>query len=171
MISRPGDCRAALGLSRMYARLLAVGLTLLLLAGQASAQGADAGQYRSAGGLAVYIGLMPASLVKGHASAQAERRMHGGARGGRHEYHLVAAVFDEGSGARISDARVSARIAGLGLAGGWTRLEPMQIAGTTTYGAFVTFRGADRYTIHLEIDRGGSGSPVRMRFPFEHGRR
>lgn len=158
-----------LGMPRTYVRLLALCFTLLLLLGQARAQGADADQYRSAEGLAVYIGLMPASLVKGHAPPHPERTMHGGPHGGTHEYHLIAAVFDATSGARISDAKVSARIAGLGLAGDRTRFEPMQIAGTTTYGAFVTFPGADRYTIQLEIDR-RSGSPVRVSFPFEYRR-
>src|SRR4051794_23124619 len=69
------------------------------------------------GGLAVYIGLVPAEIVRGHPADYPERTMHGGPRphGGEHEYHLVAAVFDAATADRVSDARVSARIAGLGL--------------------------------------------------------
>jgi hypothetical protein len=157
--------------------VLAIAVSAFSLPGQTQApQGADAGQYRTVDGVAVYLGLMPAAIVRGHPSGHPERTMHGGppAHAGppaaTHDYHLVAALFDAATGARISDALVSARIAGLGLGGNWTRLEPMQIADTITYGAFVTLPGADRYTIRLEIQRSGSARPVQVDFMYDHRR-
>ena len=141
-----------------------VGLTYV-----AAGQNADPGQYRVARGLAVYIGLVPSGIVRGHLPTHPERTMHGGPTYGSHDYHLVAAAFDAATGARVSDAKVSAGIAGLGLGAKWTRLEPMQMAGAMSYGAFVTFPGADRYTIQIEIVRDGS-DPVRLDFPYQHGR-
>jgi hypothetical protein len=55
--------------------------------------------------------------------------MHGHVPKGPHEYHLVAAVFDAATGARVSDAAVTAEVSGLGLSGSKRKLEPMQIAG------------------------------------------
>jgi hypothetical protein len=48
--------------------------------------------------------------------------MHGGAPGGSHDYHLVTAIFDAASAARVSDATVIAKVSGLGLSGRrWSR--------------------------------------------------
>jgi len=95
--------------------------------------------------------------------------MHGGVDGGRHEYHLVVALFDATTGSRIEDAKVAARISGLGHIGD-TRvgLEPMNIAGTITYGAYVFFPGRDRYSIGLEITQSGRDTPVHIEFVYEH---
>ena len=95
--------------------------------------------------------------------------MHGGVPKGPHEYHVVAAVFDVASGARISDAVVTAQISGLGLSGSKKQLEPMQIAGTTTYGGFFDLPGYDLYTVKLTVERSGA-SPVVLEFNYDHRR-
>src|SRR5512139_1015129 len=88
---------------------------------------------RTAGGVTVYLGVVPAEIVKGlPAAGTTERPMHGRIPGGPHQYHLVAAIFDVASGTRVSDAVVTAEVSGLGLSGSKMKLEPMQIAGTTT---------------------------------------
>src|SRR5688572_30172845 len=97
--------------------VLAIAVSAFSVPGQAQAQGADAGQYRTVDGVAVYLGLMPAAIVRGHPSGHPERTMHGappahaGPPAATHDYHLVAALFNAATGARISDALVSARIA------------------------------------------------------------
>ena len=95
--------------------------------------------------------------------------MHGGIPTGPHEYHFVAAVFDAVSGARVSDAVVTAEVAGLGLSGSKKKLEPMQIAGTTTYGGFVDLPGFDLYTVKLTVERSGV-SPATLQFKYDHRR-
>lgn len=130
---------------------------------------ADAQQYRTAGGLAVYLGVFPAQILRGHAPGQVpEPPPHGRAPRGTHQYHLTAAVFDEKSGARISDAQVSATIAGVGLGGSRITLKPMQIEGTLTYGGYYSFPGDDRYTIRVEVRRPNHPAPVRVDFVYEH---
>jgi hypothetical protein len=92
---------------------------------------ADTDQSKTAGGVTVYLVVVPAEIVKGLAAGDTtERPMHGGIPKGPHEYHFVAAVFDATSGARVWDAVVTAELADLGLSGTKKKFEPMQIAGT-----------------------------------------
>jgi len=117
---------------------------------------------RTVGGLTVYLGVMPAAIIKGHPT------MHGGPRKGPHEYHVVVAIFEAASGARISDATVSAKVSGLGLSGREIQLEPMAIADTITYGNFVHLPGADVYTIRLSIQRPSLRQPAVVDFKYAH---
>lgn len=119
-------------------------------------------------GLAVYIGVLPAAMVEGHPGDHAEATMHDDVPGGQHWFHLVAAVFDAGSGQRIEDATVDAALAPLGLASVSRRLEPMQIAGTITYGNYFEMRSSDSYRITLTIRQGGQAEPVRLEFTYDH---
>ena len=125
---------------------------------------------KTAGGVTVYLGIVPAEIVKGLPSGSTtERQMHGRVPKGSHEYHVVAAVFDAASGARVSDAVVTAEVSGLGLSGAQTKLEPMQISGTTTYGGFFNLLGFDLYTVKLIVERSGA-SPAALQFKYDHRR-
>lgn len=130
----------------------------------------DDAPYKLAGGLAVYLGVVPAEIVKGHPSQHAEKTMHGGAPKGAHQYHIVAAVFDAASSARVSDASVTAQISGIGLSGAKRKLDPMEIASTVTYGGFFDLPGCDLYTIGLTIERPGLPKPVNLEFKYDHRR-
>jgi hypothetical protein len=148
-------------------------LSVALLFACAIASPAQAGAIldsysKSSDGLLVYIGLLPAELLEKHPATHPEQEMHDGVPQGPHEYHLVAAVFDEKTGERIENAEVFARISPLGLSGPRKELEPMEIAGTTTYGAFFDLPGSDRYTIALEVKRPGVRKRARLDFAFRH---
>lgn len=146
--------------------LLLMSLAFASLIGMnAAAVAAEEGQYKTGDGIAAYLGFLPAEMVKGHPS------MHGGAPRGPHAYHVVAALFDASSGTRITDAKVTARIAPLGLAGQEKPLEHMEIAGTVTYGTFLTLPGVDRYTVSLDIQRPGARAPVVLEFVYDHRNR
>ena len=153
---------------RTIAALLgALGVAVSLSSG---AVAAETDQSKTAGGVTVYLGVVPAEIVKGlPASSSTERPMHGGIPKGPHEYHFVAAVFEAGSGMRVSDAVVTAEVSGLGLAGSKKKLEPMQISGTTTYGGFFDLPGFDLYTVRLTVERGGA-SPAVLQFKYDHRR-
>jgi hypothetical protein len=131
---------------------------------------AEDAAYKTAGGLAVYLGVVPAEIVKGHPSGHAERAMHGGTPPGRHQYHVVAALFDAATGARVSNASVTAQVSGVGLSRSTKKLELMEIAGTTTYGEFFNFPGSDLYTIRLTIQREGDSRAVVLDFKYDHRR-
>jgi hypothetical protein len=130
---------------------------------------AEDSQYKIVDGLAIYLGVLPAEMVKGHPPGHPEQAMHGGAPKGPHQYHVVAAIFDSTSGARISDAVATAQVSGLGLSGPKRQLEPMQISDTITYGGFFNLPGPDLYTIRLTITRPGV-APVLVDFKYDHRR-
>lgn len=134
-----------------------------LLAAACAADNDDS--YKTADGLAVYLGVLPAALVRGHEG------MHGDVSSGRHAYHVVAAVFDASTGARVEDAKVEARVTPRRLASETRALEPMEIAGTVTYGNYFTMGGSDPYRIELSISPSGGGQPVKVEFTYLHGTR
>ena len=125
--------------------------------------------YKVVDGLAVYLGVLPTAMVKGHPSGHPEATMHDGVPRGAHEYHLVIAVFDAATGERVENADVTASVSGLGHVGeNQLKLEPMAIAGTVTYGGFVNLPGDDRYQIGVEIRVPGHDAPVSVDFAYEH---
>jgi hypothetical protein len=150
-------------------------LTMVVITGFGlAATAADAQEYKTAGGLTVYLGVLPAEMVKGPGPHSAERPMHGGTPRGGHEYHIVVAVYDSASKTRISDATVTAKVSGRGLSDPQKTLEQMKIAGTITYGDTITYGAffnltADLYTIRLTVQRPRS-QPVVLDFKYDHRR-
>jgi hypothetical protein len=127
---------------------------------------AEIGGAKTAGGLTISVGVVPAEIVKGQHPAGPQ--VHGRVPKGAHEYHLVVAVFDAATSARITDAKVTAKVSGLGLSGPQKTLEPMKIADTITYGAFFTLT-PDLYTIRVMVERPGSQA-VTVEFKYDHRR-
>jgi len=132
-----------------------------------AAAAADDRGYKTAGGLAVYLGVLPAAMVQGH-QGHPEATMHGGVPRGRHAFHVLAAVFDAAGGERIADAEVEARVTPRRLVGVTRTLEPMDIAGAVTYGNYFTMDSADPYRIELQITTAGADRPVKLEFSYEH---
>jgi len=125
---------------------------------------------QTVGGIAIYLGVVPAEIVQRHplvpGSAQA---LHGGTPVGRNSHHVVVALFDAKTGARITDARVRA---------GFSRrvreheplqdLEPMEINGNMSYGGFFLLPETRRLQVHLEIRRDATSRPVTAAFAYDH---
>lgn len=128
----------------------------------------DMDLHKTAGGLSVYLGILPAGVIRDHPQDRMEGKMHGGIPEGSHSHHVIAAVFDAETGERIEDAKVEARVAPLGLAGERQPLEPMEIAGTITYGGYFTIRDDDAYRIKLWIATPGQAQPLVVEFAHEH---
>ena len=125
--------------------------------------------YKTAAGLAVYLGVLPAAMLRGHAGHRGDAGMHGGVPRGRSEHHLVVAVFDASSGARIEDADVNATVSEPGhVAETRLRLEPMRLADTVTYGGFAALPSPGHYTIGIEIRRPGAERPAQVAFDYQH---
>ena len=127
--------------------------------------------YKVVQGLGVYLGVLPAGLVRGHPESHPEAAMHGGAPLGAHDYHVIIAIFDAATGARVENAKVTADVSGLGHVGGRSvELAPMTISGTVTYGNFVTLPGNDLYDIRIDITVPGRDSPAQAEFYYQHPR-
>ena len=129
---------------------------------------ADGSQYQMGSGIAAYLGVVPAELIRGHPPKHPEATMHGGAPHGRNEVHLFVAIFDASTGARITDAKVKAQVSGLGLSGSEYTLEPMTIANSLTYGNFLSLPGRDLYAIKVTIVRSGTRESTVMNFKYDN---
>jgi hypothetical protein len=145
----------------LFAALAALYLTLSSFN---PASAAEDENYKVAQGLGIYLGVLPAGMVRGP-----DASMHGGVPGGAHEYHIIVAVFDAATSGRVENAKVVATVSGLGHVGENSfNLDPMAIAGTVTYGGFVNLPSNDRYGIAVEISVPGRDAPVRVDFIYEH---
>ena len=152
---------------RLRAASLAIA-AVAIFAAIAPAAALETAPYKVAGGLAVYLGVIPGELIAGHPEGHAEAEMHGGVPSGRHVHHIMVAVFDNASGERIADAVVTARVIGLGLDGIEKTLEPMTIADAVTYGNYFDLPGKDLYRVRIEISRPGNVRSVRVEFEYDH---
>jgi len=140
-------------------------LAMMLLPRAASAE--ETGS-RVVDGLAIYLGLMPAEIVRSHPRAHPERTMHGDVSKDEHAYHLVVAVFDERTGARLENLEVKATIHPPARPPSTVRLDKMAIEGTVTYGSYFDLAGYGPYRISLRILRPGESKPVVADFTYEH---
>jgi hypothetical protein len=115
-------------------------------------------------GVTFYLGVMPAEIVRGHPKEHPESSMHGSAPKG--SQHIVVALFDAKTGQRITDAKVSARVEQLGLTADHKDLEPMQIAGTLSYGNFYEMFREGTYKIKVIVKRKGESRRIEAEFEY-----
>lgn len=157
-------------LTKLFA-MVVIAMCVSFVPSSHPATAADNGQFKTTAGLAVYLGVIPAEIIKGPPPHSAEHPMHGRIPKGAHEYHIVAAVFEATTVTRVSNVNVTAQVSGLGLSGPRKTLEPMEIAGTTTYGGFFDLPGRDLYTVKLSIERSGDAKPAVLQFKYDHRQR
>lgn len=96
--------------------------------------------------MSIYLGIIPAQLTQKYVS------MHGGVPHEEHSYHIVIAIFDRKSGKRITNAKLKATVALVGMNGTTKDLEPMHDV-LLSYGNYFTMDQAALYTISIEIQR------------------
>lgn len=140
-----------------------VALLFVAALGLAPVAAGAAGEYRQVvDGVAVYFGIMPAELVRGHPREHPESGMHGGTPVG--ESHVVIAAFDAKTGQRIEGAAVTATVSGPKRLKLSKTLDPMIVAGALTYGNYFYLTGPGPYRIDVEIRRPGATQPARAQF-------
>lgn len=145
---------------------LAAGILLAVLAVQGLSAAGES--HKTAGGLTVYLGVLPAAMIQGEAREHI-LAAHGDIPSGRHAYHVMVALFDAASGERIEDASIiTARVEPRRLVSATRRLEPMTIAGAITYGNYFTMADEDPHDITISVTRAGADEPVVVSFSYEH---
>lgn len=143
------------------------GIAALFLTG---AFAADVATHKVVNGVAVYLGVLPSEMIMGHPKSHTEAEMHGGIPAGEHSYHVTVALFDATTGKRITGAQVSAKVSELGLSGIEKKLEPMTIAGATSYGNYFRMSGSGIYRIQVQIRRPGVTQAIEAEFEYQHAR-
>lgn len=149
-------------------RTVLAGITALLLTG---AFAADTDTHKVVNGVAIYLGVIPAELILGHPKPHTEAEMHGGVPAGKHQQHIVVALFDNATGKRISGAKVSAQVHEIHLVGAQKKLEPMLIAGTVSYGNYFNMPASNNpYRIRVLIELPGVAGVIEAQFDYQHAR-
>jgi len=154
--------------SLSFALKLAAAASVLSLAATPSSAGLNKGSV-TVDSATVFLGVVPATQTRDYASERAgDMKMGGAAANDINSIHLVVALFDHGTGKRITDAHVSARF--LGPRGHhWSvRLEPMTMNGAMTYGAYSNLGGNNNASIFIDVERpfGGRTQSLTARFEY-----
>jgi len=130
--------------------------------------GRDAGLPRSeqtVDGVTVYLGIVPAALVQGHSTKPGDpQALHGGTTTIAASHHVMVALFDAATGARITVALVKASVGGSVA----KTLEPMEVNGLMTYGNFFALSGPGVERIRVEILSPGKPAPIKANFAYQH---
>jgi len=124
--------------------------------------------YQVVEGIAIYLGVMPAQIVKGHPKKHPEAKMHGGVPILNGDGHVVVALFDNATRQRIENAKVTGRVMGIGLSSQWKPLKSMTIANTITYGNYFNMASKNDYHINLQIRRPGIQGVIEATFTHRH---
>ncbi len=130
----------------------------------------DGTRYKVVDGIGIYLGVVPTDLIMKHPMEHTERAMHGGVPLGKHHHHVMVALFESKTGDRITDAKVTANVTELGLAGHTKGLEPMTIADTLTYGNYFDLGVSGVYRILVRVRSPGLAHIIDAEFGYKHHR-
>ena len=154
--------------------LAAVPRALLLAAAIGIAAPAGAGVVNAAqtvDSTIVYLGIVPAALTRNHRGDVRGTLMHGGTSDRSiHNVHVMVAVFDRTTGARITNARVRARFMGDRGRRWSVSLQPMTVNGARTFGGYTNLGTDEEPSVSIDVVRQIAGKPriVTARFEYQH---
>jgi hypothetical protein len=154
--------RALMFIGRHLRLYIAASALALTIPGPARAQTGTG--YRVDHGIAIYYGVIPAEMLRGHPSQHPEATMHRGIPSSPHAYHVMVALFDASSLQRITGADVTANVAEVGLAGEEKKLEKFTIADAVTYGNYFEMRPKTRYRVSITVNTPRSSNAARVEF-------
>lgn len=118
--------------------------------------------------VAIYLGVIPAEIIRGHLPSHPESRMHGGTKTKDERYHVAVALFDNTTGKRIENAKVTGSVMELGLGNEHKKLSAMKIADTITYGNYFKIPGKGSYHIKLWIRIPDRSGIIEVKFTHQH---
>lgn len=124
----------------------------------------SAPRYKSAGGMEVHLGIVPAETLRAFPQGSVERALHGGVPSGAGYYHVNVSLLDAMSKAPIGEAKVEIRVAQAGMSGESIALEPVVINNAPSYGNYVRMLGKSSYLITVRIKKPDSPRPVEAKF-------
>jgi hypothetical protein len=130
----------------------------------ASAQSVD--YTKSAGGFEFSLGVIPAAVVRDTLVDHHAETMHGGLPRGTRVQHVMVAIFDRGSGQRVTGATVTARVEEPGHFGNERPLEPMNVAGAVSYGNYFPMAAGRPYEIRVRARIPGAPETVTVVFRY-----
>ncbi|MFP5330310.1 MAG: hypothetical protein ACLGHC_09295 [Alphaproteobacteria bacterium] len=127
--------------------------------------------HATAGPTIVYLGVVPAAHAREYASERVgEMRMSGVSPRDVNTIHVVVALFDRGTGKRVTNAKVSARFVSERGRRWSVMLEPMTMNGALTYGGYFNLGGNNETSILIDVARPAGGKIQNSTARFEYSR-
>jgi cytochrome c5 len=123
-----------------------------------------AGNVRVIGGTEVYLGLLPAEVLRSYPKDSAERSMHGGIPAGSGYYHVNVTLLDATSKAPISGGKVEIKVDERGISTETTTLQPVTINNTPSYGNYIRLKSKTRYLLSVKVQKADSAQPIEAQF-------
>ena len=123
-----------------------------------------AGNVKTVGGTEIYLGVLPAEVLRSFPKDSVERSMHGGVPSGAGYYHVNVSVLDAASKAPISGAKVEIKVDEQGLSSETKALLPMTTGSIPSYGNYIKLKGKTQYAFTVKIQKPDSPQPVEARF-------
>jgi cytochrome c5 len=118
-------------------------------------------------GVEVYLGIVPAEVLRDRPKDSPERKMHGGIPSGSDYYHLNISLFDSKTRQPITDAQVEARVSEPVRGGETKKLDPVTIGGIKSYGHYFRMAGRNPYTVTVTIRRPGAARVAEAKFDYK----
>jgi cytochrome c5 len=119
--------------------------------------------YRTTGGIEIYLGFTPAQQLREFPKGSPERTMHGGIPSGSGYYHVNVSLYEQKNRSPLADARVYMQYKQPGLTSAETELEPMAV-GAGSYGDYIKPQPRSRYIITVRIKKPQATRAVEAKF-------
>ena len=122
------------------------------------------GDLKTVGRTEIYLGLLPAEVLRSYPKDSVERAMHGGVPSGAGQYHLNVSVIDAVSKAPISGARVEVKIEDPGISSEAIPLEAITINSMPSYGNYIQLKRKTQYSFIVRVRTPNSAQPIEATF-------
>lgn len=122
------------------------------------------GPYKTVDGMEIYLGLLPAEVMRAAPAGSAERTMHGGVPSGSGYFHVNVSVFDAASKSPVGGAKVSLRVEQLDGSGATKALEPVALNNVPGYGNYVRLRRNTQYVLIVRVQKPDTPRAAEARF-------
>ena len=130
----------------------------------APAPAKPASNVKTVSGTEVYLGVLPAEVLRAYPENSAERSMHGGVPDGTGYYHVNVTVLDATTKAPVSGARVDIRIDERGITSETKTLQPMAISKAASYGNYIKLKRKTQYVLTIKVQKPDAPQPIEARF-------
>jgi len=124
-------------------------------------------QYQVVNGVAIYLTIMPAEILRGHPKEHPESDMHPQTRvEGTNQHHIMVSLFNEKNGERLQNHIINAKVSGINYESPVRKLELMVMGGIRSYGNFFSMPKHGTYQVDLEIQQAGESEVVKAVFQY-----
>lgn len=148
-------------------------LALSFIAAPLPVMAADASWHHESASYHVYLGVVPASLIRSNpALVDEDKALHKGNDAGDASQHVMVSIFRKPGNERVTNATVIARVGPRRLLGGGgveKPLEKMRTSGVITYGNYFSMPKKAEYEIEVRVYEPHKEQPERIA-PFVYKR-